>query len=140
MPTGVASVAEDHDLRHRQGVGVRDGQQRRTAAHALESARGAAVQPQLRRPSATDHLDVAPEDAVRMAGAERLHRRLFRGEASGEMNRGVPPSHAVRDLALGEDTLQKARPVSLDGADNAGDLGEIDTQSDDVWHDQSQNR
>ena len=53
---------------------------------AAKRRRGAAVQPQLRRTAAADHLDVAPEHALRMAGAERFHRRFFGGEPAGKMN------------------------------------------------------
>ena len=81
----------------------------RTAAHRGEAPGGAAVQLQLRRAAAPDDLDVAPEHAVRVAGAERLHRRFLRGEAAGEMNRRLPPPRAVRDLAFGEDAVQEAR-------------------------------
>ena len=140
MPTGVTSFAEDHDLRHRQRVGVRDGQQRGTAAHCREPPGGAAVQLQLRRPAAADHFHVAPEDALRMTGAEGFHRRLFRSEAAREMNRRLPAPHAVRDFPFRENALQKPRPVSVDGADDAGDFGEVDAQADDVWHDQNRKR
>ena len=52
-----------------------------------EAARGAAVQLQLRRAAAANDFDVAPEHAQRSPGAERLHRRFFRGEAAGKVNR-----------------------------------------------------
>ena len=41
---------------------------------------GAAVQLQPGRTVAPDDLDVAPQHALRMAGAERFHRRFLRGE------------------------------------------------------------
>jgi hypothetical protein len=44
---------------------------------------------------------------------------------------------AVRDLAFGEDALQEPRAVALDGRDDAGDFGEVDTEADDIWHDQN---
>ena len=37
-------------------------------------------------PCLTD-LDVAPQHALRMAGAERLHRRFFRRKPAGKVNR-----------------------------------------------------
>ena len=134
MPTGVASVAEDQDLRDRQRVGVRDGQQRRTAAYRGELPSGSAVQLELRRPAAADHLDVTPEDPLRMARAERFHRRLLRGEAAREMNRRLAAPHAVRDFTLGENTLQESLAIALDGADDARDVGGVDTQTYDVRH------
>src|SRR3954467_12174398 len=133
MATRVASVAENDDLRHREIVGMRDRQQRRTAAHRLEPSRRTAVQPQLRRTAAPYHFHVAPEDPVRVAGPERLHRRFLRREPPGEMDRRLLPAHAVGDLTLGEDALQEPGPVPIDGRDDARDFGEVDAESDNVW-------
>ena len=113
---GCASVAENQHLRHRERVGVRDGQQRRTAAHRARAPRGAAVQPQLRRPAAAERPRVAPEHAARMAGAERLHRRFLRREAPGEVRHRVAPPRAIGDLAVGEDAAQEPVAVALERA------------------------
>ena len=67
-----------------------------------------------------------------MAGAERLHRRFFRGEPAGEMNRRHAAARAVRDLALGEDPPQKPIAVPLDRGGNAGDVGGVEPEADDV--------
>src|SRR4051812_5181546 len=58
---GCASVAEEQHLRHGQFVGMRDGEQRRTAADRGEAARGAAVQLQLRRAAAAAALADSPQ-------------------------------------------------------------------------------
>src|SRR5260221_10109241 len=63
---GKLSLAEDQHLGEGQGVRMRDGEKRRSAADLLEADRGTAVQLQPRRPAAPDHLDVTPEDALRM--------------------------------------------------------------------------
>ena len=89
------------------------------AAHRGEPARGAAVKLQLRRTAAPDDFDVAPQDAPRVAGAERLHRRLFRGEAAGKMNGRHAAPLAVRDLAVGEDAVQEPLAVPLDRGGDA---------------------
>src|SRR5262252_2007320 len=52
------------------------------------------------------------------------------------MNRRFLAAHAVRDFAFREDALEKPCPVPVDRADDAGNLGEVDAQADDVWHDQ----
>ena len=39
-------------------------------------------------------------------------------------------------IAFGEDPLHEPRTVAVDGTDDARDVGEVDTQADDVWHDQ----
>ena len=97
---------------------------------------GAAVQLQLRRTAAADHLDVAPEHALRVAGAERFHRRFFRGEPPGEMDGRHAAAHAVRDFALGEDAAEKPVAVALDRVGDAADVGGVEAETDDVWHDQ----
>src|SRR5437870_5419741 len=81
----VASVAEDHHVRHGQIVSVRDGEQRRAAADRGQTPGGAAVEYQLRWTSAPDDLDIAPHDALRVAGTERLHPGFFGCKPPGEM-------------------------------------------------------
>ena len=126
------SVAEKDHLCKREGIGMRDGQLRRMAADCFEPARGAAVQLQLRRAAASHHLDVAPQHASRVTGAECLHRRLFRGKASGEMNGRVVAAHAVRHFGLGKNAIRKTLAVPLDGGGNARDVRCVEPDSDDV--------
>ena len=97
-------------------VGVGDGQERRAAADGREAPPGAAVKLQLRRTAVADDLDVAPQHATRVAGAERLHRRFLGGEASGKMDGRLAPPLAVRDFAVGEDPMQEPVAVALDVA------------------------
>ena len=102
---------------------------------AAKRRRGAAVKLQLRRAAAADDFDVAPEHALRVAGAERLHRRFLGREAAGEMNRRHAAPRAVRDFALGEDAVQEAVAVALDRGGDAMDVGGVEPESDDVGHD-----
>jgi len=101
------------------------------AADSREAARGAPVQLELRRTAGlADDLDVTPENALRMAGAERLHRRFLRREPSGEMNRRLVTAHAVGDLAVGENATGEAVAVAADGRGNARDLRRVESESD----------
>src|SRR5579862_4143015 len=93
------------------------------------------MQLQLRRTAVPDDLDVAPENARRMACAERLHRRFLRGEPAGKMNRRDPPARAVGDLAVREDASQETVPVPFNRLGNPGDVGGVEAEADDVWHD-----
>ena len=128
---------EDQDLREGQRVGMCDGDERGTAADRGETAAGAAVQLQLRRPAAPHDLDVAPQHALRMAGAERLHGCFLGREAAGKMNCRHAPSTAVGHFVLGEDAMHEAVAVALDGLGNARNISGIDPQSNDVRLDAS---
>src|SRR5262245_44831936 len=111
---------------------MRDGKQRRSTADGRESARCATVQLELRWTSQTDHFDVAPEDALRVAGAKRLHRGCLRREPPGKMDGRLGAAAAVRHFAIGENAVQKPFAVPLDCVGNAVDLGGVKTQADDV--------
>jgi len=82
----------------------------------------------------TDDFDVAPEHALRVPRAERLHGRLFRREAASEMNRRHPSPLAVRDFAFGEDAVQKAVAVAFNRGGNARNIRGVETETDDVGH------
>ena len=93
----------------------------------------AAVKPQLRRPARRAHdLDVAPQHALRVAGAERLHRRFLRREPAGEMGRRVPAPRRVRNFAVGEDAAQKSIAVARDRRFDAVDFGRIHSDTDNI--------
>jgi hypothetical protein len=130
-----ALVAENEDLREGQFVGMRDGEQCRTASHRGKPARGSAVQLQLRGAAAAHDFDITPQDSLGVAGAERLHRGFLRGKPPREMNGGHPPAHGVVDLAVGEDAAQEALAVALDRIGDTVDVGRVDPEADDVWHD-----
>ena len=91
------------------------------------------MQPELRRSAWLAHdLDVPPEDALRVTGAEGLHGRLLRREAAREMNCRIVAPPAVRHFGLGEDAMREAFAVSLDGRGNARDVDGVEPETDDV--------
>src|SRR5262249_11609578 len=75
------------------------------------------------------HFHVVPAEAHGVA--ERLHRGLFRREASGERRRRVAVLRAVRALRLGEHTLHEARAVLLHAAPKPADLADAEAEADD---------
>lgn len=113
-------------------VGMGDGQQRRAPAHDGQPACCAAVQPQLRGATVANNLNVSPQNALRVARAERLHRGFLGREAAGEVDRRILAAQAVRDLAVGEETMGKPITVAFDGVGDAADVGGIEPESDDV--------
>jgi hypothetical protein len=111
---------------------MRDGQERRSAAHGVEPPGGAPVQPQLRRTPPTHDLDVAPEDALRVARAEGFHGRFLGCEAAGKVDRRLTTPHAVRHLALREDTMGETLAVTRDRGEDTRDVSRVQTESNDV--------
>ena len=93
------------------------------------------MQEELRGTAPAHDLDVAPQHALRVSGAERFHRCFLGGESAGKMNRGNAPTPAVSDLALGENAVNESIAVALDGLRNAIDVGRVDSQPDDIRHD-----
>ena len=80
-------------------------------------------------PYLADHLDAGPEDSLRLAGAERLHRRFFRGEARREGRGEIALGAAIGDFAVGEDAPDETVAVSLDRLGNARDFGRVEPGS-----------
>jgi hypothetical protein len=89
---------------------------------------------QLRRTAASNDFDRPPEHLRRVASAQRLHGRFLGGEAPGEVNRRVPATKTVGDLAFGEDALDEALAVSLDRVLDARDVGGVDAETNDGGH------
>ena len=102
------------------------------ATDRVEPTSGGAMQLQLRRAASPYHLDVAPQHAVRVPRAERLHGRFLGSKAPSEMNRRVAAPHAVRDLGVGKDTVCEALAVALDRGGNARDVCCVEPDSYDV--------
>jgi hypothetical protein len=115
-----------------QRFAVSNGEQRPGRSHGLEPACGAAVKPQLRRTSGPDDLDIAPEHALRMACAQRLHGRFFCRESARKMRCWIPTTCGVGDFARREDAIQKAFAVALDREFNTIDFGRVEPKTDDV--------
>lgn len=91
------------------------------------------MKPQLRRPSRGAHdLDIAPEHALRMPGAERFHRRFFGGKPASEMGRRIAAARGVGDFPVGEDAAQESITVSRNRGFDAIDFGRIHTDTDNI--------
>src|SRR5438128_12528704 len=86
---------------------------------------------QLRRAAVPDHLDVAPQNALRVAGAERFHGGFLGGKARGEMGRRHPAPRAVGNLAVGEDPAHKPVAVAFDDVGDPSDIRRVESDSDD---------
>ena len=93
---------------------------------------GAAVQPQLRRTADADHLDVLPEHAARVAGAERLHRGFLRREPPRQVRHRVAAPRTIGDLSVGEDPAQEAIAVALERLPDARNVGRVEPEPEDV--------
>src|SRR5438552_19083129 len=111
-----------------------DRQERGAAADCGESPRRAAVKLQLRRTTAPDNLEIAPQHALRVAGAERFHAGFLGGEPACKMNGGHAAARAIRDFAVGEYAAQKPISVPLDDVRNAVDVGWREADADDGGH------
>ena len=82
----------------------------------------------------TNNLDAAPQNILRVTGAERFHCSFLRGESSSKMNLWVSASHAVRDLAFGKDSLNETVAIPGDGRRDARDIRRVDAKADDRRH------
>ena len=112
-------------------IGVTDRQLRRAAADSGQASGRAAMQLELRRTAGLSHyFDVTPQHALRVPGAERLHRGFLGREAAGEMNRRRMPPHAVRDFAFSENAAREAVAVAVDRRGDAGNFRRVESESD----------
>src|SRR5438094_363946 len=79
--------------------------------------------------SLAPHLELAPAHAEPEPRAERLETGLLGREARGEVRHRIAPGAAVRDLRLGEDTLQEPVPPAVDHVAHARDVDEVDADA-----------
>lgn len=119
-------------MRDGQIPGVRQCQQRRTAAHSLEAPRGPTVQPELRCPSLSEHLDVFPQDAERAPRAERLHPGLLGRKSGGQRRRGIAVREAIVDLVRGEEPVEETLTVAIEQIPDTVYFGRVETNPDDI--------
>jgi hypothetical protein len=126
------SVAEEHDLRDGDRLGMGDGDQAATHRHRVGPACGGAVQLQLRRTATPDHFDVCPDDAAGVPGPECLHRRFLDREAPGEVRDRVAAAGTISDLARREDAPQESIAVTFQQLRNARELRRIESDGDDI--------
>ena len=93
------SLANQDDVRQSQAVRVRDRQVRARGAEPREMPCRGIVKLQLRRPPVSDNLEIFPQDAERVASADRLHAGFLGGKPTRQMRRRIPAAHAVLELA-----------------------------------------
>ena len=89
---------------------------------------------QSRRAATADHLDVAPEHLLRVAGAERFHRRFLCRKSAGEMDRGSSTPLAVGNLFVRENAPQEPIAVAFDCRRDARDICGVEAKTNDVGH------
>jgi hypothetical protein len=130
------SVAEQHDLRHRQRVRMGDRHERSGDFHARGAKRGAAVQLQARWAGMPDDLDVLPQDAVGLARAERFHRGFLDREAARQVRSRIPSLGTIGDLTGREHTVQEALAVAFEQLRDSGNVGGVEADAEDV-HDRT---
>lgn len=141
-PTGVARregrrglfAGKQQYLRQGERLRVRDRQERGVAAHGREPPGGAPMEHQAGRPVAANNLDVSPQHVVGVARTEGLHRCFLSRESSGEMDGRIVTPCTVGDLATCEHAVRKPIVIARDGGGDAGDVGGIESQTDDVRH------
>src|SRR5579864_2721360 len=128
--TGVSVLK--NDLCDRLLLGVRNGEGHVFDAELCSEFSRLAVERHRRTPSRHTHdFTVTPPHAVVPSCTERLHRRFFRGEASGVTLDAVGLRIAVANLARGEDALEKAAAETLDRLADARNLSDVDPGAND---------
>lgn len=130
VSVSAAWLAEKDNLCNRERFGVSDGDERRAGAERGKTARGRAVQLQLRWPTPPDHFDVTPPDPPTPSGAERLHGGFLHSKPAGQMRRRPSPSRGIGDLAVGEHATEKSIAESLQALSDAGDIGCVEPDGD----------
>jgi hypothetical protein len=94
------------------------------------------MQLEARWAAGADDLDVFPEHALRLTGSQRLHRGLFDREPSGEVRSRVAALGTIRNLTGREHAVQEPSAVLVEQLRDAGDVGGVDADAEDV-HDRS---
>src|SRR5260221_3553911 len=109
-----------------------EGQQRSARLHGVEAPERPARQPELRGTAVPEHLDVLPEHAPRVTGAERLHGGFLGGEPGGQARDWVAVARTIRNLAVREHAAQKAVAVPLEHVAYARDVRRVEAQPQDA--------
>ena len=113
---------------------MRNREERRFRANCCKAPGGAPVKQQLRRASTPNYLDIAPQHLLSVTGAERFHRRFLCGKSPGKMDRGNSAALTVGNLTVGEDAVEEAIAVPVDGRCDPRDIGSIETKANDGRH------
>lgn len=93
------------------------------------------MQPKERRSAVPYDFDVPPEHFLRVSGAERFHGRFLGGEAAREMDVRVVAPLAVGDFSVGEHATHEPIAPALDHGLYAADVRGVETETDDIGHD-----
>ena len=128
----LSSASEQQHLGEGERFRMRNREEGSRHAQTFSVASGAAVELQAWRAAAADDLDVLPQHAARLACPERLHRRLLRGEASGEVRNRIPPLCTIGNLAVREDAAQEPIAITLEDVRDAMEIRRIDADANDV--------
>ena len=126
------SLAEEHHLRERDRLGMRDRDEASTHLHHVGAPCGTAMQPQLRRSPGPDHFDVLPEHAAGVPCAERLHGGFLRGESAGKVRNRIAPARAVGNLGVRKDPPEEAIAIPLQQRRDSRQVRCIQSDSNDV--------
>jgi hypothetical protein len=86
--------------------------------------------------AASHDLDVLPQDALRLTGAERFHRGLLRGEAPREMWSRIPALGTIGNLTGSEHAVQESVAIAFEDVGDTGNVGGVETYAEDV-HDRT---
>ena len=86
------------------------------------------MEQQLGRATSTKDLDITPEHAARVPGAECLHGCFLSRKARSKRRSGVVPAQAVRDLVLSEHTEQEPIAEALDRSGDTRNLSSINAR------------
>ena len=130
--TGPNGSGLEHDLGHREAVGVRQGEVQAGDPAPLGVGGGLPVEAQRgsARPQAHD-LDVTPQSTLVPSSTDRLVEGFLRSGTRGERGVAGDAGEAVLDFLLSEQAVEAAPPVTLADAAHAMDLDEIDSSTDD---------
>src|SRR5262249_40103555 len=116
----IEPIADQHGLRDRIVAVVRERHEDAIAAPgAGDRAAGAAQHHRGRSAPLAPHLELAPGDAHREPGAQRLERRLLRCEPCRQVGNGIPAPTAVGDLLVREHAAEEALAPALHDAAHA---------------------
>jgi hypothetical protein len=66
-----------------------------------------------------------------MARAERLHRRLFGGEAPRQVRDGIPSPRTIGNLTVGEDAAQEPLPIAVEYLGEARNVRRVEAETQD---------
>ena len=115
---------------------MRDGEQRAADVHRGGASPGATVQHESRRPAAPNDLDVLPDDALGVSSSQGFHCRFLGREPAREVRRRISAPRTISNFSVREDATKKAVPVALEHVGDAGNVGGVESDSENI-HDRT---